>query len=114
MRRHAARLRYFASFGSFAATIAAAATLGCAGSTTGVTQTYYLHWNCGGQTQCASVFGAMTGIQVTYPNAASITPCISQMITFANNGTIQEWNGKVGDWCDNVSSTTELGPAPGF
>ena len=53
----------------------------------------------------------MTGIQVTY---TVLTSCISQMIVFANNNTIQEWNGHVGTWCDNNSSPSETAPAPGF
>jgi hypothetical protein len=77
------------------------------------TGTYYLHWNCGGQSQCADDWGAATGIQVTYTDVP-IQTCIQQMIDFANNGTIQEWNGHVGDWCDDVPDTSELGPAPGF
>jgi uncharacterized membrane protein len=86
---------------------------GCAGATdgTGPTVTYYLHWNCGGQAQCAADFGSNTGIQVTY---TVLTTCIAQMITFANNNTIQEWNGHVGTWCDNVSNPSETAPAPGF
>ncbi|HEX4454148.1 MAG TPA: hypothetical protein VH143_24965 [Kofleriaceae bacterium] len=75
--------------------------------------TYYLHWNCGGQSQCADDWGANTGIQVMYTDVP-IQTCIDQMIQFADDGTIQEWNGHVGDWCDDVSDTTELGPAPGF
>lgn len=53
----------------------------------------------------------MTGIQVTY---TSITDCISQMRAYASSNTIQEWNGHVGDWCDDVSSPMETGPAPGY
>ena len=75
--------------------------------------TYYLHWNCGGQSQCEADWGANTGIQITYTDVP-IQTCIQQMIDFANNGTIQEWNGHVGDWCDDVSDVDELAPAPGF
>lgn len=75
--------------------------------------TYYLHWNCGGQSQCAADWGANTGIQVTYTDVP-IQTCIQQMIQFADTGTIQEWDGHVGDWCDDVSDVGELAPAPGF
>lgn len=101
------------TFRCFMAGVFAVLSAGCAGATdgTGATVTYYLHWNCGGQTQCAANFGSMTGIQVTY---TVLTTCIAQMITFANNNTIQEWNGHVGTWCDNNSNPSETAPAPGF
>lgn len=92
---------------------AAAFVASCTTPDDGTTETYYLHWNCGGQSQCVSDWGANTGIQLTYTDVP-IQTCIQQMIDFANNGTIQEWNGHVGDWCDNVSDTSELAPAPGF
>jgi PilS N terminal len=77
------------------------------------TGTYYLHWNCGGQSQCADDWGANTGIQITY-TAVPIQTCIDQMVAYADANTIQEWNGHVGDWCDDVSDPSELGPAPGY
>ena len=85
----------------------------CASDSGSAGKTYYLHWNCGGQSQCAADWGSNTGIQVSYTDVP-ITVCIQQMITFANNGTIQEWNGTVGDWCDDVDSPSELAPAPGY
>ena len=60
----------------------------------------------------------MTGIQVTYLSAdygssqAAIYACIGQLQSFANDGSIQEWNGHVGAWWHNVSNPSETGPAP--
>ena len=92
--------------------VAMALAAGCASDGSSSTR-YYLHWNCGRQSQCVADWGANTGIQLTYTDMP-ITVCIQQMIDFANNGTIQEWNGTVGDWCDNVDDPAELEPPPGY
>jgi hypothetical protein len=56
---------------------------------------YYLHYSCGGQTQCAQVMGYDAGIQ---PLQALTS---AQCNHYRDTGAIgmQPWNGTAGTWC---------------
>jgi hypothetical protein len=71
-------------------------------STQSGSSTWYLHWSCGNQSQCASVMGASVGVQQT--SFSSQTECQSLQTTWANNNTMQPWDGTVGDWCSQSSA----------
>ena len=66
----------------------------------------YLHFNCGSQTQCGMVWGAMVGVY----NLHSSNQCQVTLKIWGKQNLMQVFNGKVGAWCDHVSSRTEKRP----
>lgn len=65
-----------------------------------------LHWNCGGQSQCAMVWGGMTGV---FPQTTS-AKCKAILNNWIKQKTMQSFNGKVGAWCDKVNLKSEKSP----
>jgi hypothetical protein len=69
---------------------------------------YYLHWSCGGSNQCAAVMGGPTGVQnVSY---SSLSDCQAAQTQWANNNTMQPWDGAGGTWCHPSNDPTMKGP----
>jgi hypothetical protein len=75
-----------------------------------VSAIYYLHWSCGGITQCASDFdGVNAGIRL---GPVTEAVCIAERNAWAADGIIQTWtSGPVGAWCDTNSFKGALAPS---
>jgi hypothetical protein len=69
----------------------------------------YLHWNCGGQSQCAQVMGGPFGIRDT-GLAQTESNCQYAMNLWASQGVMQPFSGGVGAWCSSSSNPGDTQP----
>jgi hypothetical protein len=76
---------------------------------------WYLHWNCGGQSQCRMDFGAYVGIRQGL-GTLSEKACNADLAYWASHNIMQGYVKKSGDlqgvgaWCDQSDSVRETGP----
>jgi hypothetical protein len=80
-----------------------------AASTPSSVATWYLHYQCGAQTQCAADFGTFVGIQTTFTTLAA---CQAAQSSWMRSNTMQPFSAAtgVGDWCDTNPNPAEPHP----
>jgi hypothetical protein len=69
---------------------------------------YWLHFSCGGSTQCAQVIGFSYGIDPNAREAMTKAQCQNNVATNAMG--MQPWNGAAGDWCSTNQNASQQPP----
>ena len=70
----------------------------------GISGSWYVHWSCGSQAQCAQSSGAYTGVSSqSFANKADCEAALPQ-------SGFQPWDGSVGSWCSQSNRPGDTGP----